>query len=71
MSNKYDIRISEAQRHYLLAALAQCIAQGYLGADAEGRTEIDDLHGMLSDDDCLEAANQADYKASMLNDFTS
>jgi hypothetical protein len=50
----YELRISEAQRHYLIVALAQCQLQGYYGADQHGCVEIDLLHDMLADDANLE-----------------
>jgi hypothetical protein len=46
---KYDIRISESQRQYLITALMQMQVQNYFGADPSERPEIDMLLGMLDD----------------------
>lgn len=44
----FEIMISDAQRLLIVAALKQCQMQGYHGADAETREEIDLLESMLN-----------------------
>lgn len=68
-ATRYDIRISEAQRHYLLVALNQCLLQGCYGADEEGRQEIEDLHGMLADGLVPLVDPNRDHPENTTNDF--
>lgn len=45
----FEIMISDEQRQLIVTALTQCQAQGYHGADAAAREEIDLLTQMLGD----------------------
>lgn len=62
-SRAHKILISHAQCELILTALLQCQAQGYFGADADDREEIDILARMFAD---LPAENDAD---TMLHGF--
>ena len=44
---RYTLVIDEQQRQFLLTALIQCQNQGYFGADAIGKVEIDVLKGCI------------------------
>lgn len=60
----YTITISEAQRQYLLSALSHTKSSGYLGADREGREEIDALADMFD-------ALPIDNADEPIHDFTA